>query len=1181
MPKTLTVIKASAGSGKTYTLAKKYIEQILFVPGKGGKLELRKTKDYHQHILAITFTNKATNEMKTRIVKELYKLSTDTENSDYYSDFVKACSSTEELREAASNALSSILFDYSSFHISTIDSFFQLIMRNFARELDRDYNYDVEIQAESVIRMATLNFLLSLGKDHARAGNSRVEKWVKDYIQSQVNQGKSWNSFFKENKSSYNDNSLTGFAKNNLDNEFVKEHLEELSKYLSESPAVKKDESEKSDTAPETEPKEKKWAALERIEDFKKLLENAVENFKKIDWKTKADQYILGYNIDTSTLLANSAIWKMYNGDCINQTNKTMLAGAADGAKNFRAHQAPTNQAALDKAKELAAEVCSGVDACNLFENMSKQLAYVGLLGELYKKMEEYRQDNNVVLISDTTQLINKIVQSTGDAPFIYERLGAWINTYMLDEFQDTSRMQYENFKPLLEESLSQGKFNLVIGDAKQSIYRFRNADPALFRDKIDEEFQSYIDPADNDLRTNYRSLTNIVNFNNGFTDKLVGVFAGDYPAIAKTYKNHSQKVSSKNKEEEPGMVKVMFKDKSNNVLEKIDNVMPGLPEYLLDLHKRFEWKEIIILINKHTDGETIVNRILEHNNMPENKERQIPVMSGEMLSLSHSASVKRIIGLLRFIDLTSMCTEEEDEDLPYDNAQARFNRNRQKDQKKCMVMSKFVEKVSHSTDDSETAIGQLLNDSFNEVNDEINQSQLTKSKYYATELEKLLPDREKQPMSLLNIVDKLISSQLAHTEREEESLFLHAFQDCIVKFTTKNSGGTVHEFLHYWDECGHKLNVPNAGAANAITIMTIHKAKGLEANCVVIPCANWNIKNTGGEYWIDRETWLDMGGRELADRLMKGWCEEIIPPIMRIGKNELRQMKAYNMFDNFCLTEDQNDLIDILNKTYVAFTRPCKELHVFAVGSSAYKIDKKTHKTVLNAVNTIGQHLETKFPKLDGVYQVLDDDGLPIEGHYALGTPCKKDAGGEKDKGWTNKEMPTYDVNINLTPVKLPEDEASIREVGKRLHYMLSLINDYSNLDTALDYCLRRGIITNKEDDAWNKDKLRSMLTEQFSESFHDGLVCQWFAPENKCYNERSFVIEDGNHNRVSARPDRIVKRGDTYTVIDYKWGGRKDEEYSEQVRRYMRVLRNSGKRDVKGYVWYVARKEILPVEI
>ena len=196
----LLVIKASAGSGKTYTLTKLYIEQLLFRANAQGSLELRKHPNYHRHILAITFTNKATDEMKSRIIKELYQLAQDPTHSDYYSYFSKRC--TQEalngLQEAARDALVSILFNYSEFTVSTIDSFFQSILRCFARELDRDYNYEVQIDSDYAITVAVHNFLLQLGRDAARMGKSRsttIEKWVRDFISNEVSQSKKWNFY--------------------------------------------------------------------------------------------------------------------------------------------------------------------------------------------------------------------------------------------------------------------------------------------------------------------------------------------------------------------------------------------------------------------------------------------------------------------------------------------------------------------------------------------------------------------------------------------------------------------------------------------------------------------------------------------------------------------------------------------------------------------------------------------------------------------------------------------------------------------------------------------------------------------------------------------------------------------------------------------------------------------------
>ena len=494
--KGLLVIKASAGSGKTYTLAKLYIEQLLFHSNDNGKLTLRHQPDYHRHILAITFTNKATDEMKNRIVKELFILSQGVKDSEYYNYFSERC--TEDalngMQQAAREALVSILFNYSDFTVSTIDSFFQSILRRFARELDRDYNYEIQVDSDYAIAAAVHSFLLSLGRDARRAGKPRstaIEQWVRDLISNKVEQNEDWNF--------YKGTDLTSIAEN-IEKEIFSSRMKELRKYLSR-----------------TDQDGNIVTDLKKIQTFQQMLIKAREFYK--------DQYQNGYIGRMSDIMDRHG----FNEDNLNKkqplytfllANKMQVEGSKPSEilrnlttenidDKFKGGYLPSASAAAE-ILQLANEVARSYDLWQLTGNIAKEVGKLGLLGAIDEKLEEYRKDSNTILIADTNQLISDIIGKDPDnsVPFIYERAGTWINHYLIDEFQDTSLKQYQNFLPLLFESLSHtdNNFNMLIGDGKQSIYRFRNADPAIFRDLIGIDFATKGLHEDT-LPTNYRSL--------------------------------------------------------------------------------------------------------------------------------------------------------------------------------------------------------------------------------------------------------------------------------------------------------------------------------------------------------------------------------------------------------------------------------------------------------------------------------------------------------------------------------------------------------------------------------------------------------------------------------------------------------------------------------------------------
>ena len=1156
----LSVIKASAGSGKTYTLAKLYITQLLFVK-KNGKLELRNDPGYFQHILAITFTNKATNEMKERIVKELHTLKEAPTESDYYNYFTEECSpqALEGLQNAAAQSLANILFNYSSFKVSTIDSFFQSILRSFARELDRDYNYELTLDNKYATSMATHKFLMSLGKDAARSGKNSTpaETWVKQFIKQKVGESKSWNSIFGSDESS-----LASFA-HNINNEFFRNHMDELRAYLTGTATGDN---------------------LKKINDFYVALTKAAEQCRDYIEKTderrdEFQQLMTQLGIDPSTFYSRRLMHAFYNNGTANID--TIREASVKVKETWFKRGVIPDDTQQQGIKDFFKNHIKHSDYAELLEGMAKKLAFIGLLGEIDKKLEEYREETNCVLISDTNELIGKVINGS-ETPFIYERVGTWINHFMLDEFQDTSEKQYNNFKPLIQNSLGSGYLNLIIGDSKQAIYRFRNADPSLFRERIDQDFKDYINSQP--LDTNWRSHSAVIGFNNEFTGRLIDNFTG-CDKLIKSYKteesqaDYIQKVSPSKQGKAPGMVKVHIINEDDSDTSQFDKVTANIAQYLKELHERFAWKDIIILVNRRSDGAAIVSAVLEHNKA--NSDDPIPIVSGELMLLENSTTVRRIIGMLRFIDIASFSIDEDSDEEVSDIAN-HANQRRLKLQRQFSALSKFVDKVTEQEKDGNVLAaanaGQLLLESFNEVENEEADNIAEMMTHYATDLSTLLPDQHNQAMTLVNIVESLIGHSLSDIERKKEVIYLHALQNCIMKFAAQRNGGTVREFLRYWDNNKDKITVPDAGGADAITVLTIHASKGLEADCVVVPYANWQLDDSPleREYWMTGQQWLDEGGSAIFNDLGIALDPGIVPPILAAGKTALRNLNALNHFVDTCDSQYQDLLIDNINKTYVAFTRPRKELHIFAL----------PHRTQNGTENEkYGRHVGTLIAdiimqmKSDGLFQLV------AENVYQMGEPMPAAAAKAEEQG---EKLPAYAVTQADINVDLPNDPSSMREIGKDLHAVLSRITHAGMLQQVLDQSVRRGIISTDKADCWNRENLSNMLTKKLQQAPYS----EWFAQDNTIYNERSLhlgepkvktIVAEGVETRITydtLRPDRIVRRPDgTLIVVDYKFGSRKDEPYSAQVREYMTELSKVTAGAVKGYIWYVTRGECLEV--
>lgn len=1159
----LHVIKASAGSGKTYTLAKCYIEQLLFKPGKSGMLERRGVNDYHQHILAITFTNMATNEMKERIVKELYILGRNPEESDYYkNDFKTSCSADAlaHLKDDATNALAAILFNYSSFRVSTIDSFFQAILRSFARELDHDYNYELQLDGDYAARVATENFLLTLGNDANRTGDDKspAEQWVIDYQKRRLDDNANWNSVFRESNSlsSFNKTpSLMEFSKV-INQEYVRTRLDDLCKYLSADPENNK-------------------KALDHINDFMRVLKEAYkeynDRYNNTDWYAKVEG-IVGVDYDPEKcngrkflktwLTEKKALWT----DSIkNSMNK------ADTL--FKKKTQPSSYV-IDELNKFIAEYVESYYYAHALKDLVDKLSYVGLLGEISKKLEEYRTESNTLLIADTNELIGKVVAASTDAPFIYERTGTWINHYMLDEFQDTSRLQYNNFLPLLRESLAHAEdnYNLVIGDCKQAIYRFRNADSSIFRDSIDEDFENDIKP--HTLSVNWRSLRNIVKFNNAFARHMFTSYS-DCAALQRTYTpnndedDYVQKVSGKNSGEgsQPGMVRVLLNGEVP-AGEKKTHVQSIIAQYLLDLHKRFDWGEIMILVNLNSEGNAIVEAVLDHNKKARAQGKDdeiIPIVSGEMMSLARSSAVRRIVSLLRFIELTVFVDDNEEtnqEEACVDDIVANLKKRRLSEQKMYLALSEFVTRCGDGMSPQE--LGRNLKECFDKVS---NDSSLTDSGDVT--IAGMLPDHRTEMMSLVNIVDHIIAKYITASGGADETIYLHAFQNKVMEFAQQSSGGTLREFLRYWDLNKGKLTVPNGGGNDAVNVLTVHKSKGLEAKCVVVPYATWVLEKNDSEYWVDGKEWLANGGSELLDKVAPGkWTPDMVPPLMQVGRKSINEMTHFfPEFSNIDTPRSADALIDGINKTYVAFTRPCKELHILSAAKQSPLLSKlKGFVQEYKEENGNGfEHVEPCAYDFGEEYVY----GIP----YA---PHKDKDNKEKDKS-NSKPMPQYEVTANKPDVVLPVEDDKMSEIGTKLHLLMSRVTHVGQLDKAIRYCERRGIID--AEGKWSKENIMKMLSPMLD---GNSIVSTWFDPANVVLNERPVAMVSHTGERSSRRPDRVIERGNTIVVVDYKFGEVQepgnipegDKDYLAQVNEYVRVVKAiNHSKNVTGYLWYVAK--------
>ena len=1167
--KGLRVLRASAGSGKTYTLAKLYIEQLLWCTDpETGKTRLRKGRNYHEHILAITFTNKATEEMKRRIVTELYKLWQG--ECKYMADFLKTHQESEaEIKQAALKALKEVLFSYASFHVSTIDSFFQSVLRAFAHELDCEYDYELQLDEEYAMRVAIHDFLKTLGSGPK---NEAVSKWVKALVREDVMNKGNWNFF---GRGAYSD--LMGLMRS-MNKEIFLNEKPKLLDYLSH-------EGEGSSPLQQFQK-----AALEAALRYERaFVGEAGTGLSPDDFRALFDRYSLSFDDlkKKSGLLALNEKRdpeKKFDGAVTSYT----VDDITNPSKCFKV-DVPLD--ACEAIIEFRDKVLEANKLSKSLKNLVGGIWRLGLVAEVNRHLETFRKDNNLLLISDTNELIARVLES--GVPFMYERVGTWLNHFMIDEFQDTSRKQYANFKPLLEQSLSTGKENLIIGDEKQSIYRFRNSDPDLLHHDLEVDFPRFYDDSQT-LEVNYRSFERIVKFNNAFFKDLIDAYAaqGGYEKLQSTYAHLHQEYSGEYDETGlKGYVRVNFLYEStkegltyvnddDEVLKPEEHMLARLPDYLLSLHrdKGIAYKDMLILVSKHKMGNFVVQQLLRHNQESAASDA-IAVISGESLLLKNSPAVRLVVSVLRLVDSTQYKADDEEE---LEDADTTLLEKRLSDQYQYRVLHDFVNAVADKPKDADC--GDQLAASFAanaSLRDESVKAQLAT---YADDLAQVLPDSQKEMLCLVSLVEKIIDRYVLHEGKKTtaESPFLMAFQNYVVDFSQRaNGGGTVHEFLRYWDENSNRLSVPSAEDVDAVSVMTIHAAKGLERNCVIIPFVDWKMTQFDEIEWISKDEWLNNGNP--VGGIGAGAEEAIVPPLIPVKHNFLEEHPA---FSKHLADITQESLIDSINRTYVAFTRPRQQLHIFAL---AKDFDKELPETV-------GGWLHRLLPKIDAVtthYYEADAEHVSCNGdltsfldYCEYGTAERGYNKDETDQEKSDEEPEEDDANklnyfvksaLPMLKVKLPKESTVKQQEGLQLHHVFSLINYQGDEAYALRYAQKHRVVDG--DNEWTT----AMLEEVFAKMFSDPVMAQWFAPDNRVLNERN-IISTTSISFSKRRPDRVVMRPDgEVIVVDYKFGSnyspkvRKNNE--NQVREYVNLVRKMGHERVRGYLWYVRLGRLVTV--
>ncbi len=970
----LHIIRASAGSGKTHRLTGEYMNLLFSKPFN------------HRHILAVTFTNKATDEMKSRIVEQLYRLASGR-SSDYLGQLTSNFELDEKaVREQAKRILETILHDYSSFSISTIDRFFQQTMRAFTREMGLAGGYNVEVD-HSAMLMETVDLMLS---ELDKAENKSLSEWLLRFMQDSIEEGKSWK---------------------------IEQEVMKLAQQLF-------NETYKSFSGEEQETIQDK----SKLEPYKQMLIKIIKAYEKegksIGLRAVSVMERNGLAPDDFKYKKTSGFGlfiKLANGimdkpgaRLLNLVDNIDLWFGSDKSKSDAIRSAYSD--GLNDCVRDVIYHCDNDLYYNTARELLKNFYTLGILNDIKKRLQILQQENNTLFLSDTTELLNDIIADS-DSPFIYEKTGTRITNYMIDEFQDTSRMQWNNFKPLIGESLASGDFNLIVGDVKQSIYRFRNSDWKLLEEQVEEDFNSeYIDK--HILDTNWRSDANVVRFNNDFFINASQILQDDFDLssgidvedidnsqIVNAYKDVYQHVPEK-KSESGGQVKITFlkkKDETDWKSEALER-LPLEIEALQD--QGFALKDIAVVVRWNKEAVEVAETLLEYKENHPDSPYRYDIISNEALLIGSAQSVKAIIALMRYF------------------------RNPKDSALRMMAIYEFYRFI-HKMNPTEALSAYSKNGGVDGGFPDDMQEQLA-------------------GLSSLPFYDMIegFFALSADSLEEKENAYIQAFLDIALKFSS-DSSADLNAFLDWWDEDGQGKALFSPDDQDAIRLITIHKSKGLGFGAVIMPFVNWRVDHM---YGGNRSTII--------------WCKPNIEPFNELSVAPLKYSKALmgTIFNEDYLAEKRSTYIDNLNLLYVAFTRAKHRLIAYAPVPAKPENITDVSDLLWKSVGDIS---------LNDYLNELDDEWV-----FELGKPSKRESAEAKpDTGIYNagrwKSVP-YDnrLKLRLNSIGFFSEDGN-RDYGKLMHDIVSNIKTLEDIPIAVERKISEGELNESE-----REKTISELT-------------------------------------------------------------------------------------------------------
>ena len=1074
---TLTIYSASAGSGKTFQLARIYLSRLF------------KSRYSYRKILAVTFTNKATAEMKGRILDQLNFIATGRE-SEYLAELIESTGKSEKtIRMEAREILFNILHDFSRFSVCTIDSFFQKVLRAFTREAGLHTGFNIELDHSMILSRAVEEMIAS------SVNNPELQNWLNDYVMSNLEEEKSWNL-------------KTGIMQ--LSEELFREKFKMLS------------EKEMSDL----ENKEYLLSYKNKIRSLISLFEETLLNLGK-----KCEKIFHDFNLSDEMFFQKSKGIPGYI--------RSLAAGKVTkpGSSVREILKDPPRWSTKNNSEQLQNAIRNGLEEtikeAIRFDDENRKvyssakvihsnIYALGILSDVLKRVHQVATSENSFLLSDAGELLS-LITGGDQTPFIYEKIGNQFENYMIDEFQDTSRLQWRNFEPLIDNSMGEGNDNLVVGDIKQSIYRWRNSDWQIL-ERMQEELVDQKRFLSKPLKTNWRSRTNIIKFNNSlfslipaqidrlFRDDLLPVRFSDL---------YSESIQDDPFKGSGGYVRLEFIDnepepesessgKRRKVSKKWDEiVLEKLPSVIESFQsKGYKASDIGILVRERKEGEAVLRTMIEYAGSCSQEQKNTfnyNIVSNDSLTLSNSYVIAFIIAVLRVLN--------NPEDLISRAQMLRF-----------YLSAKSLENVGSIP---------------------LNREKLIDSShgYFPEKSEEFLESARQMP--LFEATEKIIS-HFSLGNYPWNVVYLNTFQDWVLNFS-KNKNADFQSFLEWWDATGSTKSVILPANQDAAKVYTIHKAKGLEFKIVILPFLSWNLDHKPSKQPIL-------------------WVRPDISPFNELGIIPIKynQALADTIFAGDYNIERYSSYLDNINLLYVAMTRAMDVIYGFVPetqvpNNGIGSVIKNAIVSDENIAKESGIILKTRYNEKEKVFEygvVPEYENLQIEK--------------------SEIKLKKYLVNQKPESLKLKlhgenyfsGEKDDIRQrisYGKLMHEVFEGINAAGDISSAVKKLVLEGKVPEYESGLLEK-KLNSLISVQ--------PVSDWFKPGNNVLKEAEILLPSGN----TKRPDRIIIREKKVIIIDFKFGG-VNPVHSNQIKMYRDLLTEMGYENIEAFLWYVDDNKVITV--